>query len=273
MKKKAVFIILCIGFLLSGCQDKIRTDSIEELPVSEYVLHNTEQSSQRLYIFSDSLVLERVCSVPVTFDGSVLICTLEKWDGMNWRVLSEADALETSYAKQEGSLMEVDMTSVYQNYGDGLYRIIRSGIESGTKDKIYFANEIKVIDISFVENKDNLAALFGQKEDVTEIRLVKGNKEIFLDEQTLEELAEYVMNMKCVGLQDYSIAMGSNSEYYRMLMMLPGDVSLKIRGKSGKTLDGQEYSAIGTCTGMEQEILLYSPDKTWREFLQEKLDK
>lgn len=268
----ALVALMVVAFLTDPVSKESQDALLAGLKYSTFSV-NDSLTDMRVYCFSNNPVLERVAFLSGTesLDSPEKVVSMEKWDGEYWRVLSEGSWQETVTATENGNTVKVDLTKEWEQYGEGLYRIVWNAASPEAESQ-YYAKEIRLIDYDHIEKRSTLGTILSEEDEVTNVTILKNADILSMAEQGKDALLEFLMNMECVALQNSSVALGGSSNYTICMVFLSEDVTLKIRGKSGKTLDGREYSAVCTCTGMDKEILLYSEDGTWLEFLQKQME-
>ena len=265
----ALVALLVVAFLTDPV--KKQEDMFTDLKTSTFSAKEG-LNDMRVYCYSDNPVLERVVFLGDTesMDSPEQLVSMEKWDGEYWRVLSEGSWKEAVTATPNGNTVRVDLTKEWERYGEGLYRLVWNAASSDA-EPCYYAKEIRLIDYAHIEDRATLGSLLTVEGEVTNVTIMKNADSVSLAEQSRKELLEFLNNMECVALRDMSATLGGNSNDSLCMIQFSEDITLKIKGSSGKTLDGREYSAICSWSGMGEELLLYSKEGSWLEFLQKQL--
>lgn len=147
----------------------------------------------------------------------------------------------------------VNFSKVWEKYGEGLYRIVRYADDATNNERIYVAKEIKLINSQKLDGKTHLGELFTGT--MVNTQLISGTETIDITGAISKEFFETIMQLKCVGTQAASNAVGPTSGCTYKIQLSDG-TTITIRNKSGKTLSGTEYTMVCTITGMSEEILL-----------------
>ena len=275
-KKATVPVVLCTLVLALVVAVVFLTDPRNESAKMNAALKQLECSTMsiddsrtnpKLCCFSDNPVLERVALWAGTerADAPEQLVALERWDGTNWRVLSEGNWQEASYAIKNGNMWKVDLTKEWQQYGEGLYRIVWNAA-SPEAEPCYYATELRIIDIAHIEDRDTVEEIFLENSNnIIDISMLTSSQILPTAEQGEKVMSDYILGMECIGLQESSFSFGSNTNDSMCVLYLSCGETLRIRSRRGKTLDGQEYSAICTYSGLDREILLYGGEKTFLE--------
>ena len=224
----------------------------------------------RAFCFSDNLVIENLSYLEKEsdLDNPEKQAAVEKWDGEHWRVLSRGSWRQVADAVADGNTITVDLSTYWENYGEGVYRIIWNGSSSGN---YYYAKEVHLKGKSCIENRCTLEELL-EGYVLENVSLLYGvrQKAMFFAEEGKDSLTDFAMKMECVALGENRRTINAASEY-TLCWFVSDNITIKLWKNEGRTPEGREYSAICQVEGMNRDIYLYSADGTWQEMLEKQM--
>lgn len=224
----------------------------------------------RAFCFSDNLVIENLSYLEkeADLDNPEKQAAVEKWDGEHWRVLSRGSWRQVADAVADGNTITVDLSTYWETYGEGVYRIIWNGSSSGT---YYYAKEVHLKDKSCIENRCTLAELL-EGYVLENVSLLYGvrQKAMSFAEEGKGSLTDFAMKMECVALGENRRTLNAASEY-TLCWFVSDNITIKIWKNEGRTPEGRDYSAICQVEGMNRDIYLYSAEGNWQEMLEKQM--